>query len=52
VNEAAKTISVTGIKLGSGVLNGLFVGATGGTTTRIQVYVESIPMSLSLKRQE
>jgi hypothetical protein len=40
VNEAAKTISVTGVKLGSGMLNGFFVGATGGTTTRIQVYVE------------
>ena len=40
VNEAAKTISVTGLKLGSGMLNGFFVGATGGTTTRIQVYVE------------
>jgi hypothetical protein len=40
VNEAAKTISVTGMKLGSGVLNGFFVGTAGGTTTRIQVYVE------------
>jgi hypothetical protein len=40
VNEAAKTISVTGVKLGNGVLNGFFVGTSGGTTTRIQVYVE------------
>jgi hypothetical protein len=40
VNEAAKTITVTGIKLGSGMLNGYFVGTSGGTTTRIQVYVE------------
>jgi hypothetical protein len=40
VNEAAKTISVTGLKLGGGMLNGFFVGAAGGTTTRIQVYVE------------
>jgi hypothetical protein len=40
VNEAAKTIAVTGVKLGNGVLNGFFVGASGGTTTRIQVYVE------------
>jgi hypothetical protein len=40
VNEAAKTISVTGVKLGNGVLNGFFVGTSGGTTTRVQVYVE------------
>jgi hypothetical protein len=40
VNEAAKTISVTGVKLGSGALNGFFVGTSGGTTTRIQVSVE------------
>jgi hypothetical protein len=40
VNEAAKTISVTGLKLGNGMLNGFFVGAAGGATTRIQVYVE------------
>jgi hypothetical protein len=40
VNEAAKTVSVTGVKLGSGMMNGFFVGASGGTTTRIQVYVE------------
>jgi hypothetical protein len=40
VNEAAKTITITGIKLGNGMLNGYFVGTSGGTTTRIQVYVE------------
>ncbi|MDR2021046.1 MAG: hypothetical protein LBQ14_09815, partial [Treponema sp.] len=40
VNEAAKTVSVTGIKPGSGMLNGFFVGTSGGTTTCIQVYVE------------
>jgi hypothetical protein len=40
LNEAAKTISVTGVKLGNGALNGFFVGTSGGSTTRIQVYVE------------
>jgi hypothetical protein len=40
VNEAAKTISVTGIALGNGTLNGYFVSSSGGSTTRIQVYVE------------
>jgi hypothetical protein len=38
--NVGNTASVTGVKLGSGMLNGFFVGATGGTTTRIQVYVE------------
>jgi hypothetical protein len=42
VNEAAKTISVTGVALGGGSLNGYFVSTSGGTTTRIQVYVEYI----------
>jgi hypothetical protein len=40
VNEAAKTISVTGLKLGSGLLNAYFVGTSGSATTRIQIYVE------------
>jgi hypothetical protein len=40
VNEAAKTISVTGITLGNGSLSGYFVASAGGTTARIQVYVE------------
>jgi hypothetical protein len=40
VNEAAKTISVTGIALGNGSLNGYFVSTSGGTTTTIQVFVE------------
>jgi hypothetical protein len=40
VNEAAKTISITGLKLGSGMLNAYFVGTSGGATTRIQIYVE------------
>jgi hypothetical protein len=40
VNEAAKTVSITGVKLGSGSLNGYFVGTSGGATVLIQVYVE------------
>jgi hypothetical protein len=40
VNEAAKTISVTGAALGGGSLNAFFVSSSGGTTARIQVYVE------------
>jgi hypothetical protein len=40
VNEAAKTISITGIALGGGSINAFFVSASGGTTARLQVYVE------------
>jgi phage baseplate assembly protein gpV len=40
VNEAAKTIAVTGVALGGGSLNAFFVSSSGGTTARIQVYVE------------
>jgi hypothetical protein len=40
VNEAAKTISVTGAALGAGSINAFFVSTSGGTTARIQVYVE------------
>jgi hypothetical protein len=40
VNEAAKTVSITGLKIGSGTLNGYFVGTSGGTTTLVQIYVE------------
>jgi hypothetical protein len=40
VNEAAKTIAITGIAQGGGSLNGYFVSSSGGSTTRLQVYVE------------
>jgi hypothetical protein len=40
VNEAAKTISVTGTALGGGSLNAFFISSSGGTTARLQVYVE------------
>jgi hypothetical protein len=40
VNQAAKTLSVTGLKLGSGMLNAYFVGTSGSATTRIQIFVE------------
>ncbi|MDR2159693.1 MAG: Ig-like domain-containing protein [Treponema sp.] len=40
VNEAAKTVSVTGLKLGGGMLNAYFTGSSGSATSRIQIYVE------------
>jgi hypothetical protein len=40
VNEAAKTISVTGAALGGGSLNAFFISSSGGSTARLQVYVE------------
>jgi hypothetical protein len=40
VNEAAKTIAITGVALGGGSINAYFVSSVGGNASRIQVYVE------------
>jgi hypothetical protein len=40
VNDAAKTISVTGKNLGSGYLQGYFASSQGSSTKQLQVYVE------------
>ncbi|MDR1074371.1 MAG: hypothetical protein LBL45_12005, partial [Treponema sp.] len=40
VNDAAKTISITGAALGGGSINAFFISSVGGTTARLQVYVE------------